>query len=132
MANKKPSENLKQSQQDLKAIEDTLDSIGKKIYKAFEIDPKDSLKSFKNTLDSVNNIAEQLSSHQENIAMYGQRSNGLSSDQLKNLSTQLKYQQKKLVGEKENLRLNNERLKTELAITKRNCFMNLVLYWAHP
>lgn len=110
------SKNLKESQRDLKAIEDTLDSIGKKIYKAFEIDPKDSLKSFKNTLDSVNSIAEQLQNHQENIAMYGQRSSGLSSDQLKNLSTQLKYQQKKLIGEKENLRLNNERLKTELAI----------------
>jgi hypothetical protein len=116
--NKIPSENLKESQKDLKAIEDTLDSIGKKIYKAFEVDPKDSLKSFKNTLDSVNNIAEQLQSHQENIAMYGQRSNGLSSDQLKNLSSQLKYQQKKLIGEKENLKLNNERLKTELAIAR--------------
>ena len=50
--------------------------------------------------------------------MYGQRSNGLSSDQLKNLSSQLKYQQKKLIGEKENLKLNNERLKTELAIAR--------------
>lgn len=114
----KTSKNLKQSQDDLKAIEDTLDSIGKKIYKAFDVDPNNSLKNFKDSLSSVNNIAEQLQNHQEQIAMYGDRSRGLSLDQLKNLSSELKYQQKKLAGEKENLKLTNQRLQSELTIAK--------------
>ena len=118
----RPDEELRAAQrraEGLKAtledIDDTLESLGNKIYRSTTIDPDKSVESFKKSLQSIDNIASQLAQHQEQISIYGKRSKGLSSDQLKDLSSQLKYQQQKLLQEKASIKANADILRLKIA-----------------